>query len=149
MLLNLVHNPALGLLLDPFAGAGGVVIEALASGWEVIACDVDPGLRHGLRQLGAQAIVADARSLPIASESVDAIATEPTYDLESAGWLDRALSEASRVLRSGGRMSVLCASWQADPLRSEARRLALHPLVDSAIDRKGTPVVALLWRKRD
>ena len=51
MLVNVVFRPEGGVLLDTFAGIGGIVIEAIASGWSVVSCDIDPALRHGLAAL--------------------------------------------------------------------------------------------------
>ena len=147
LLVNLVHDPRGGELLDPFAGVGGVAIEALASGWRVRTADIDPALRHGLAHLGAQHEVADARELSLEDGSVAAVATEPPYDPEAAVVLGPALREMYRVLRPGGGIAVLCTAWQAEELRREADTLGLHPFLDCPIDRKGTPVVALAWRK--
>src|SRR5256886_2840539 len=60
MLVNLVTAGEGTLLLDPFAGTGGVVIEALASGCSVTSADFDPALQEGLSHLGAKHYVADA-----------------------------------------------------------------------------------------
>ena len=87
LLVNLVFRPSRGRLLDPFAGTGGIVIEALESGWQVLSTDVDKTLRHGLKSVGSSHFVADASYLPFANESVDAVATEPPYDKQVEGAL--------------------------------------------------------------
>ena len=46
------------LFLDPFAGVGGLIIEALASNYEVVSADWDPVVQHGLAHLGARHLVA-------------------------------------------------------------------------------------------
>ena len=61
MLANVAAAGEGGTLLDPFAGAGGVVIEALAHGCRVVSCDIDPALRYGLASLARSHAVADAR----------------------------------------------------------------------------------------
>ncbi|MBO0685628.1 MAG: methyltransferase domain-containing protein, partial [Candidatus Dormibacteraeota bacterium] len=146
LLVNLVAASTPGLLLDPFAGAGGVVIEALASGWRVISADVDPALRHGLSHLAARHLVADARHLPLAGASVDAIATEPPYQEETGGLVAESLAELRRVLRPGGRISMLCAAWQAPALTLAAAELGLTTELDAPVDRKGLAVRVLAWR---
>jgi SAM-dependent methyltransferase len=147
LLVNLVFRPEKGTLLDPFAGIGGIALEALAAGWHVLSADVDPALRHGLAQLGACHVVADARELPFAPASVDAIATEPPYDQLADGIVVAALREMHRVLKEGGRLALLCAARQADDLRREGAALGLAPYLDSPINRKGMDVVALAWQK--
>jgi SAM-dependent methyltransferase len=147
LLVNLAGIPDDGVLLDPFAGIGGILIEARASGWSVVSCDIDPELRHGLAALGDTHYVADACEVPLDPASVDAIATEPPYDATTAGVLKPALSELHRVLKSGGHLAMLCAAWQAEPLREYAAVLGLHPFLDAPINRKGTDVVVLAWLK--
>lgn len=149
LLVNLVFHPRLGILLDPFAGAGGVVIEARTSGWSVVSCDIDPALRHGLAELTTTHIVCDVRQLPIRDASIDAIATESPYGQEAAAIVPGALREMSRVCGIGARIAVLCAEWQADMLRRDASTLSLYSFLDCEINRKGTSVVALAWEKRE
>jgi SAM-dependent methyltransferase len=148
LLVNLAAPPGGGrLLLDPFAGAGGIVREAVASGCLVASADLDPVVRHGLAGLGARHCVADAASLPFRPGAFDAVATEPPYHPEALPSVLGGLREIARVLRSGGRVALLCAAAQADPLRREAAMLGLEPFLDIPIDRKGLGVAALAWRK--
>lgn len=145
MLVNLVSTTAGATFLDPFAGAGGAVLEALASGYRVLSCDIDPSLRHGLRALGAAHCVVDARRLPFAWNSIDGIATEPPYEAEADEAVVMALGEMARVLRPGGRIALLCAEGQAGALRGRAESLGLRAFHDASIDRKGTPCAVLAW----
>jgi hypothetical protein len=147
MLVNLVATARGGLFLDPFGGIGGIVLEALAAERQVVSCDNDPVLRHGLAQLGARHCVADARNLPFRTASIAAIATEPPYDQQAANVVGDGLCEAHRVLVAGGRLSVLCADWQADQLREIAGALRLIPYLDAPLDRKGLATVVLAWQK--
>jgi SAM-dependent methyltransferase len=147
LLVNLVAAPAVGVLLDPFAGAGGVVIEAVASGWLVVSADLDPTLRHGLAGAGARHLVADARRLPLAGGCVDAVATEPPYDPGQGELVAEAVPELGRVLRPGGRAALLCAEWQAAGLQRAAAATGLAPELRAPIDRKGLAVELLLWRR--
>jgi Methyltransferase domain len=136
-----------GWLLDPFAGVGGVALEAAAAGWRVLTADRDPVLRHGLAGLGGPHLVADARRLPLAAGTMDAVATEPPYDQGAGPLAGHALAEAHRLLRPGGATAWLCAAWQAPGLRAAAGELGLRVALDTPVDRKGLEVVALAWRK--
>ena len=147
LLVNLVAPAGPGRLLDPFAGVGGIALEAEAAGWTTITADLDPGLRHGLGRIGAAHLVADARALPLRAGSLDAVATEPPYDREVGPLADQALAELHRLLRSGGAAAVLCAAWQAAGLRATAAGLGWRVSLDCPVDRKGTEVVALAWRR--
>jgi SAM-dependent methyltransferase len=147
LLVNLVAPAGPGRLLDPFAGVGGVALEARAAGWRVLTGDLDPALRHGLGRLGAAHLVADARALPLRGGSLDAVATEPPYDRSVGPLADQALAEACRLLRPGGATAWLCAAWQAPGLRATAAAVGLRPVLDCPVDRKGVQVVALAWRR--
>jgi SAM-dependent methyltransferase len=147
LLVNLVAPAGPGRLLDPFAGVGGVAIEARAAGWTAVTADLDPALAHGLRGLGGAHLVADARRLPLRPGGVDAVATEPPYDRGTGPLAAQALAEAARLLRPGGAVALLCAAWQADGLRATAAALGLRVALDCPVDRKGLAVVAIVWRK--
>src|SRR2546430_2835934 len=147
MLVNLVTAGEGTLLLDPFAGTGGVVIEALASGCSVTSADFDPALQEGLSHLGAKHYVADASCLPFATEMFDAIATEPPYHEQAKRMVIGALHEMYRVLKVGGRLAILCAASQVDDLRQEATCLGLKSYLDAPINRKGLDGAALAWQK--
>jgi hypothetical protein len=149
LLVNLV-TPLHGMtFLDPFAGAGGLILEAAASGYRALSCDRDPALRRGLSALGARHAVADARALPFAPGSVDALASEPPYDPRAEAAVLDALAEMARVLKPGGRLALLCAEWQAEGLRRQAAALGLSAFLDSPINRKGTACAVLAWERDD
>lgn len=133
--------------LDPFAGVGGIVIEAVAQGYQTLSLDIDPALRFGLRQFGATHEVGDAAHLPYADASIDAIASEPPYDPDALPVVAQALHEMARVLKFGGKIALLCAEAQADVLREAAINLSLQPLLDTPLDRKGLPCAILAWEK--
>jgi hypothetical protein len=147
LLVNLVAPAGPGWLLDPFAGVGGVALEALAAGWRTVTADRDPALRHGLGRLGGAHLVADARRLPLRAGVLDAVATEPPYDRQAGPLAGQALAEAHRLLRPGGATAWLCAAWQAAGLRATADALGLRVALDTPVDRKGLEVVVLAWRK--
>ncbi len=148
LLVNLVYTPAAdAILLDPFAGVGGILIEAVASGFNVLSGDIDPVLRFGLTNTGALHCVLDAAHLPFADHSIDAIATEPPYDDEALETVSAALVEMARVLKPGGRIAMLCLAPQAPALRTLAESAGIFPLLDASIDRKGLSCIALVWEK--
>jgi hypothetical protein len=148
MLVNLVFVPSRGTLLDPFAGAGGIVIEASAAGWNVISLDSDAALRYGLHQLTNGHAVASASAIPLANESIGAIATEPPYHPSALNTVVKAIAEMVRVLRRGARMSMLVARSQAHAVRDAGEAAGLRRELEERIDRKGTSVVCLCWEKR-
>ena len=147
MLVNVALAGEGGTLLDPFAGAGGVVIEALTHGCRVLSCDIDPALRYGLASLAPGHAVADARRLPIASSAIDAVATEPPYEAEATEAVVESLRELARVVRPEGRIAMLCAAPQSEPLRREAEAAGLSLVHQEAIDRKGVACAVVVWER--
>jgi tRNA G10 N-methylase Trm11 len=149
LLVNLVASPHIQrpFFLDPFAGAGGILLEAQSSGYRVASLDIDPILRHGLSGYGALHCVANASRMPFQGESCDAIGTEPPYDPAALEVVIASIHEMHRVLKKGGRMAVLCAGGQAAEIHRCVSELDFAITLASAVDRKGTPVAVLAMQK--
>jgi len=88
VLVNLSRAKEENLFLDPFAGSGGILIEAGLIGATILGCDVQKtmvkGASDNLKQfnLSGDLICADARQLPITND-IYAIATDPPYGKSS------------------------------------------------------------------
>lgn len=147
MLVNLVVVGESTLFLDPFAGAGSLVIEALARGCTVFSIDIDAALRHGLAKLGAHHQVADACRLPFATGTFDAIATELPYHEETHSVVLTALAEMNRVLKPGGRLAMFSSVAQLRAVRQQAYTLGLRLYLDVPIERAGQDVAVLALQK--
>jgi len=146
LLVNLVALQG-GRLLDPFAGAGGVIVAAHASGLVTVSMDCDRALRFGLAKLSASHVVGDASAIPFAGGAFAAIATEPPYHASALATIVASIAECARVVRRGGRIAFLVASEQAAVVRDAADRAGLTLELDVSIDRKGTAVTCLCWRR--
>jgi tRNA (guanine10-N2)-dimethyltransferase len=88
-LVNLARAPAGGLVLDPFCGAGSILLEAGAVGCRVVGADVNAVMVEGCsRNLTAFRVpcegllVGDARRLPLTA--VDCIVSDPPYGRASS-----------------------------------------------------------------
>jgi len=147
LLVNVVFSPNLGRLLDPFAGAGGIVIEAKKAGWETWSIDIDPSLRHGLAELADHHLVANSNKLPLDNAFIDAIATEPPYHSDAYKVVTKAVFEFYRVLKPGGRLTILAAEEQAKMIQKAADSVGFDLDISTPINRKGTDVVCLCWKR--
>ncbi|HXW84769.1 MAG TPA: methyltransferase domain-containing protein [Candidatus Binataceae bacterium] len=134
-------------LLDPFAGAGAVIIAARERGISAVSLDFDRALRFGLREFASCHVIGDARALPFADRSFDAVASEPPYHQSALQTVLLSITEAARVVRLGGRIALLAAESQASQIREAAARARLMPELDSRIDRKGTWVQVFCWTR--
>ena len=146
-LANRTSNILRVVFLDPFAGIGGIVLEAKAHGCRVFSLDVDPALRLGLAHFGAAHVVGDARGLPYVDNAIDAVATEPPYDEQATPAVVQSLVEMARILKPDGGIVMLCAEAQAVALRQQATQLPFKLWLDETIDRKGLGCVLLAWHK--
>lgn len=105
------------LLLDPFCGTGGTLIEAKMLGINAIGSDCDPLMIDGCRQnvRGVDLLVADATRLPMVDASVDAVVTDFPYGQSVSirkedtmeHLYDDALAELRRVLKPQRRAIIV------------------------------------------
>jgi tRNA (guanine10-N2)-dimethyltransferase len=104
------------VLLDPFCGTGGMVLEAELVGARGIGSDIDPFMVSGSRSNVPEGFFfrADATALPLRNSSIHAVATDLPYGQSvsiAAGSLDilytEALEEIRRVLMPGRRAVVV------------------------------------------
>ena len=121
-IVNLARPSEGALLLDPFCGVGGILLEAVAIRCRAIGADADPrmirGARTNLRHYGAEPfglVVADATKIPI--HGVDSIVTDPPYGREASTRgrkLDALLKEflpmAHDILSKDGHICICCPS---------------------------------------
>ncbi|HLP38473.1 class I SAM-dependent methyltransferase [Lacibacter sp.] len=105
------------LLLDAGCGSGMFTAMAAKEGAEVIGIDAAPGLLEVARQRNPKSnfLEEDLEALPFEDNSFDVVAA--FNSLQYAGSFERALAEATRVLKPGGRMVI--GIWD-QPQYSEA-----------------------------
>lgn len=129
-LVNLTQARAGEMLLDPFAGTCGILIEAClievrGLGIEVQACLVK-GAKCNLQSLDCSLLLGDAKRLPLKESSVDAAVLDIPYGRSAKIMarskdllLQESLSELFRVIRPGRRM-VIVADRQLDAMLAGA-----------------------------
>ena len=114
-LFNIAKPSPADLILDPFAGYGGIVFEGRRRGLSVIASDVDRSLSPGLSALTPSTyFVADARSLPLAANSIDLIVTEPPFRTTHRQAIMDSIPVLHRVLKPDGQMILLISEDMCD-----------------------------------
>jgi arsenite methyltransferase len=93
-------------LLDVGCGSGLALVLAAERGAVPSGVDVSPGLLGIARErlLGADLREADMEALPFEDEAFDAVVGVNAFQF--AGDVRRALREAARVLRPGGRLAI-------------------------------------------
>ena len=116
-LVNLTCSYTGEVLLDPFCGTGGILIEAEMLGMHAIGSDFDPMMVDGCRQniMQPDLMLADAALLPLGNHTIDAVVTDFPYGQSvcikktdtMAHLYSDALDEIHRVLKAGHRAVVV------------------------------------------
>jgi len=116
-LINLTCVQSGDVMLDPFCGTGGILIEAEMLGLWAAGSDFDPVMASGSRQniTNSDLLLADAACLPFSNRSIDAVVTDFPYGQSVCirktntmdDLYDGALAEICRVLKTGRRAVVV------------------------------------------
>ena len=140
------------VLVDPFTGTGGTLIEAALIGVSSLGLDVDPLMLRGARKnlTGADVAIADAGHLPLRSSSVDAVVSDLPYGQsvqirgDSLDLLyDQSLAETVRVLKPG-RRAVIVTHRPIDTIA--ARHLEVIDRFEQRVHRSLTRRILVLQR---
>jgi 23S rRNA G2445 N2-methylase RlmL len=151
-------------VLDPMCGAGTILAECATaggqrrnSGTSMIGGDVEiealRAARSNLRTFLDEPRLCrwDARQMPLASESVDRIVTNPPFGRQLGLPEDTALlyrymlEEYNRVLRPNGRAAILVSDIR--PLREAGLRVQWKQEEQWRLRLLGHPSVLTVWRK--
>jgi len=102
-LVNIAQLRPGATVLDPFAGIGGIVLECRARDVWITCGDIEDALRPGLGEASQQrASLLDARRLPFAAASLDAVITEPPYHRRDRAAVIASIPELARVVAPCG-----------------------------------------------
>ncbi|MGZ4904117.1 MAG: methyltransferase domain-containing protein [Halobacteriota archaeon] len=137
--VNLAGAQPRELLLDPFCGTGGILLEAGLVGTTIVGSDADSRMVHGTRlnldyyNVGGALLIQDARQLGFRDRSVDTIVTDLPYGrsvsihARSIRQLrEQTLDEMFRVLKAKGRAVLLSDVEIDDEIEHAGLRIKAH-----------------------
>lgn len=141
-LVNLARVPSGGLILDPFCGTGGILLEASQIGLRPVGADIRTsmvaGSRKSLRSLATDAdlVTADAGRGPWRRAAFLGIATDPPYGRAAStggepplDLYERAFSEFDRVLPPHHLVAIVLPNEEAIALgEAHAELLERHTM---------------------
>ncbi len=146
-MLNMAKLRGDELILDPFAGLGGILMECRQRGLRVFGGDVDLVLRPGLAEVSHnRCVMADARQLPFRDGIFNAVITEPPFDIRYRQAVLDSMSELKRVVRPDGKISLLIAHDMHEAI-ADCMTGSGFRLVDDFILRRHGKLIShvLLW----
>ena len=109
-MLNVARLQGDDLILDPFAGLGGILMECRKRNLEAFGGDSDTVIRPGLAQISHnRCVVADARQLPFSDHTFHVVITEPPFDTRYRQAVMDSMPELLRVVQPGGKIVLLIA----------------------------------------
>lgn len=148
-LVNLSSPYTAEVVLDPFAGGGGIVFQAkyINDKLDVYSIDVDPIVGPGLELYGSKHTVGDARHIQFAGHTFDAIITEVPFASSATDVVIQAIENLKMFLKADGDIVMMSSVEQSVPIDQFVRSIGFHNYVYEQINRKGTDVVIMAWSK--
>jgi SAM-dependent methyltransferase len=147
-LLNLSQAKPGQRVLDPFAGIGGIVLQAAARGITTVCGDLEEALRLGLAQIsGGRACVWDACALPLRDGCVEVVVTEPPYSPALRQAVAATVPEMARCLCPGGRLVALMDEPLSKAVRPAVEAQGLSVEHEFRVRRQGFLARAVCWIK--
>ncbi len=116
-------------VLDVAGGTGDIAFRVVRAGADAIVCDINAAMLgvgrdrmldqgHGASQARLAWVCGNAEALPLPDRTMDAYVI--AFGLRNVTYIDKALAEARRVLKPGGRFFCLEFSRVANPLMARA-----------------------------
>lgn len=148
-LVNLSSPYNAKMMLDPFAGGGGIVFQAkyLNAALDVYSIDIDPIVAPGLQFYGSRHAVGDARDIQFEAQQFDSIVTEVPFASSATDTVIQAIEHLKVFLKDDGQIVMMSGVEQAMMLDQFVRSIGFYNYVFEQINRKGTDVAIMAWTK--
>ena len=135
-MLNIAELRGDEVILDPFAGIGGIVVECITRNLKIFAADIDPMLRPGIARISQnRCVIADARQLPFKDRLFDAVITEPPFNTRYRQAVMGSIGELRRVVRD--KIILLIARDMHEVIMSYVAGSGFRLISDFALRRQG------------
>jgi hypothetical protein len=136
-------------MIDPFAGAGGIIYQFryIVPDGNVTSVDIDPILKPGLEYYGAAHYVMDAGEITFSENSFDSLITEVPFSINAIDDIVRTLKKLNSCIQMNGVFIIMCGKNQSNNIERTMEELHNFLLFKQEINRKGTDVEIQIWYK--
>lgn len=148
-LVNLALPSKVKTMIDPFAGAGGIVYQAkyINKNIEVFSVDIDKSLEPGLVLYGSNHYMGNSAEINLDTHIFDALVTEVPFSLDALDDICNTLINFDKHLSQHGRVVIMLSKEQLDAVKNCIDKLNWHIIMSYLVNRKGTSVVILVCVK--
>jgi len=136
-------------MIDPFAGAGGIVYQFkyIVPDGIMTSIDIDPVLKPGLESYGSTHYVMNAADACFPENSFDSVITEVPFSDNASTDIVKALKNINACLSENGVYVIMCNENQAEFIQETMEELNNFQLFSHEVDRKGIDVEIQMWHK--
>jgi hypothetical protein len=136
-------------MLDPFAGAGGIIysFKFIVPEGKMTSIDIDPVLKPGLEYFSSTHFVINAVNASFAEGSFDSVITEVPFSQNATDDIVQTLIKVNPCLSNNGVFVIMCGKEQTTKIYDTLNGLGNCLLFNHAIDRKGIDVEISVWWK--
>lgn len=148
-LVNLAIPSVLYKMVDPFAGAGGIIYIArkISENMRTFSIDIDEKLEPGLKFYSIKHYCADSSAVDLGDEVFNALVTEIPFSKDAVGNVIKAFVNIGKNLSDEARVVIMCGDGEDDILCSELNKNGIHIYFTHKLNRKGTDVSIIAGTK--
>ena len=136
-------------MIDPFAGAGGIIFQFkyIVPEGIMTSIDIDPILKPGLEFYGATHSVMNSGDASFPENSFDSVITEVPFSDNAETDIINAFKKLDACISKNGVYIIMCNIDQSAFIRKTMEELNNFQVFGHEIDRKGINVEIQVWHK--
>ncbi|MDR0301359.1 MAG: hypothetical protein LBI04_03495, partial [Treponema sp.] len=106
-------------MIDPFAGAGGIIYQFkyIVPDGNMISVDIDPILKPGLEYYGAAHYIKNASGICLTANSFNSVITEVPFSVNALDDINNALRQLSSFISKDGVFIIMCGKNQSGEIQ--------------------------------
>jgi len=136
-------------MLDPFAGAGGIIYQFkyIVPEGIMTSIDIDPVIKPGLESYGSTHYAMSAADASFPENSFDSVITEVPFSNNAEIDIIKTLKNINSCLSENGVYVIMCENNQTEFIQKTMEELNNFKLFEHKIDRKGIDVEIQIWHR--